>query len=174
MKTSARRLLFSLLLAPLLLEAQVANSAHTWRLAEGAASPPAKVADFAWLAGHWVGTGFGGAHVEEVWMSPMGGSMSGHFRLVAGGRAQVYEVFALVQVGPSVELRLKHFSADLKAWEEKSDFVTFKLVRHAPGEAHFEGLTFRVIDNRELRAWLVTEARDGTRTEQEMVYQRRH
>lgn len=171
---SPLRLLAVLLLGslPLAAAAQSANSAHTLKLDEGAAPPAAQLADFAWLAGHWVGTGFGGAHVEEVWLPPLGSSMTGVFRLVAGGRAQVYEIFALVPVGDTVELRLKHFTSELKGWEQKDEWVTFRLVRIAPGEAQFEGLTFRVGDDGVMRVWLVTKARDGTTAEQEMVYRR--
>ncbi len=168
------RLLAVLLLGslPLGAAAQSANSAHTLKLDEGATPPAAKLADFAWLAGHWGGTGFGGAHVEEVWLPPLGTSMPGVFRLVAGGRAQVYEIFALVAVGDTVELRLKHFTSELKGWEQKDEFVTFKLVRVAPGDAQFEGLTYRLGDDGVLRVWLVTKARDGTTAEAEMVYRR--
>lgn len=161
-----------LLLSPLALLAQEKNSAHTLRLAEGATPPAAKLADFAWLAGHWKGTGFGGAQLEEFWTAPDGASMCGVFRLMRDGRAQVYEIFALVAAGDTVELRLKHFNAELKGWEQKDEFVTFKLVRVAPGEAHFEGLTFRAGDDGEMRVWLVIKARDGTTAEQELIYQR--
>lgn len=171
MKTPLRAVV-CLVLFPLVLLAQENNSAHTLRLAEGAVSPPAKLQDFAWLAGHWVGTGFGGAHVEEVWLPPLGSSMSGIFRLVVGERTQVQEIFALVPVGDSVELRLKHFTGELKGWEQKDDYVTFKLVRVAPGEVQFEGLTFRVGDDGVLRVWLVTKSRDGTSAEEEMIYRR--
>ena len=173
MKTAFLRLLALATLA-LAAAAQSANSAHTLRLAEGAAPPPARLADFAWLAGHWVGTGFGGAHVEEIWTAPEGTSMAGMFRLVSKGAAQVYELCLLLPAGDTVELRLKHFTRDLKGWEEKADHVTFRLVRIAPGEACFEGLTFRLDDGgATLRVWLVTKSRDGATTEQEMVFQRR-
>lgn len=173
MKTAVLRLLALATLA-LAAAAQSANSAHTLKLDEGAAPPPARLADFAWLAGHWVGTGFGGAHVEEIWTAPEGTSMAGMFRLVSKGAAQVYELCLLLPVADTVELRLKHFTRDLKGWEEKADFVTFRLVRVAPREACFEGLTFRLDDGgATLRVWLVTKSRDGATTEQEMVFQRR-
>lgn len=171
MKTLFRSGLW-LVLFPLALLAQEKNSTHTLKLAEGAASPPAKLEDFAWLAGHWVGTGFGGAHVEEVWLPPLGSSMAGMFRLIADGRARVHEIFALVPVGDTVELRLKHFTSELKGWEQKDEFVIFKLVGVAPGAAHFEGLTFQVDADGVLRVWLETKARDGTLAEQEMIYRR--
>lgn len=173
MKTTVLRLLALATLA-LTAAAQSANSAHTLKLDEGTASPSARLDDFAWLAGHWVGTGFGGAHVEEIWTPPEGTSMSGMFRLVSKGAAQVYELCVLLPVDNTVELRLKHFTRELKGWEEKADFVTFRLVRVAPGEACFEGLTFRLDEGGAmLRVWLVTKSRTGEVVEQEMVFRRR-
>ncbi|MBA4137707.1 MAG: hypothetical protein C0518_10360 [Opitutus sp.] len=151
---------------------QTANSPHTLSLAEGAAPAKATLADFAWLTGHWVGTGFGGADVEEIWTAPNGTSMQGMFRMVRNGRAQVYEMVVLLPVGDTVEMRLKHFTAELKAWEEKEKWVTFRLVKHEANEACFEGLTFRGEDDgNTLRVWLVT-SQGADRTEQEMVYRR--
>lgn len=46
---------------------------NTVRLAEGAASPPAVLADMAWLAGSWTGTGLGGQAEEVFRYARMGG-----------------------------------------------------------------------------------------------------
>lgn len=171
MKSAAR--LLALAVLALAAAAPSAHSAQTLKPDEGTTPPSARLADFAWLAGHWVGTGFGGAHVEEIWTLPEGTSMAGLFRLVSKGAAQVYELCLLLPVGDTVELRLKHFTRDLKGWEEKNDFVTFRLVKHAPGQAHFEGLTYQLDEDGALRVWLATRGRDGTAAEQEMIYRRR-
>lgn len=148
------------------------NSTHTLKLAEGAAPAPATLADFAWLAGHWKGTGFGGAQVEEIWTAPDGASMCGMFRMTRDGLAQVYEFVLLVPVGDSVEMRLKHFTSELRGWEEKEKWVTFRLVKRTPTELCFEGLTFRLEDEGQtLRAFLVTSSK-GQSAEQELVYRR--
>lgn len=164
--------LATLALLPAALAASSPNSAHTLKLDEGAAPARATLADFTWLAGHWIGTGFGGAHVEEMWTAPLGASMQGMFRLVRDGRAQVYEQIVLVAVGDTVEMRLKHFDAQLKGWEQKDEFVAFPLVRHEPRAAYFAGLTYRLDDDGGLRVWLVTKGRDGAASEQEMLYRR--
>lgn len=156
----------------LTLRAQEVNSAHTLSLSEGAVPAKATLADFAWLTGHWIGTGFGGADVEEVWTAPNGTSMQGMFRLVRNGRAQVYELVVLWPVGDTVEMRLKHFTAELKAWEEKENWVTFRLVKRTPTEFFFEGLTLLLENHGEtLRVFLVTSAQ-GKSSEQELVYRR--
>jgi ABC-type dipeptide/oligopeptide/nickel transport system permease subunit len=51
---------------------------ETRSLARGETSPPATLADVAWIAGRWVGEGFD-AKVEEV-LSPPQGDAIGHFR----------------------------------------------------------------------------------------------
>lgn len=148
------------------------NSAHTLKLADGATPAAATLADFAALAGHWRGTGFGGAEVEEFWTAPDGASMCALFRMTRAGRAQVYEFVLLVPVGDSVEMRLKHFTSELRGWEEKDRWVTFRLVKRTPTEFFFEGLTYRLEDNGgTLRVFLVTSAQ-GNSSEHELVYRR--
>ncbi|MEQ1646521.1 MAG: hypothetical protein ABL959_23910, partial [Pyrinomonadaceae bacterium] len=46
--------------------AQVKNTENTVKLGEGQTSEKASLADMAWLAGSWSGTGFGGVN-EELW-----------------------------------------------------------------------------------------------------------
>lgn len=86
------------------------------------------MADFSWMAGAWTGQGLGG-QVDEVWSAPAGGTMVGHFRLVKDGKPVFYELLTLLEVEGSVEMRLKHFNADMTGWEEKADYLTFKLTK---------------------------------------------
>ena len=86
------------------------------------------MADFSWMAGAWTGQGLGG-QVDEVWSAPAGGTMVGHFRLVKDGKPVFYEILTLLEVEGSVEMRLKHFNADMTGWEEKADYLTFKLTK---------------------------------------------
>ena len=37
---------------------------------------------------------------------------------------------------------MKHFSADFVAWEDKPDYVHFKLVAIEPDAVHFAGVSF--------------------------------
>ena len=93
---------------------------NTLRLVEGAPRPGARVTEFSWLTGAWVGEGLGG-EVEEVWSAPVGGSMVGHFRLVRDGQPVFYELLTLIEVDGSVEMRLKHMNPDMTGWEEKNE-----------------------------------------------------
>jgi hypothetical protein len=122
--------------------AQGGATPNTLRLADGAPRPAARVADLAWLSGRWVGEGLGG-QAEETWSEPLAGAMVGYFRLVKDGKPVFYEIMTLLEDQGSVEMRLKHVNPDMTGWEEKNDFVTFRLVRHEGTSAFFNGLTFR-------------------------------
>lgn len=105
------------------------------------ARPPATLADAAWLAGTWQGEGLGG-WVEDVWGEPRAGSMPGFFRLVKDGAVAFYEIFAIVEKGGSLELRLRHFNAELVAWEEKDKVLAFPLSEKAEGKLKFGGIAY--------------------------------
>jgi hypothetical protein len=112
-------------------------------LAEGAASPPARVEDVAWLAGRWIGEGLGGC-AEESLSPPVGGQMMGMFRQTkADGSLWFYEFYTIAPKGDSITMRLKHFNPDLTGWEEKDGFVEFPLVAIEKGAVYFDGLTYQ-------------------------------
>jgi hypothetical protein len=119
-----------------------AHTPNTFRLPADAARPPAKIADMAWLAGQWTGEFLGGT-IDEAWSEPSAGAMVGFFRLVKDGKPVFYEILTLMESGGSVEMRLKHVNPDMTGWEEKKDFVTFRLVRQDAAGVYFDGLTFR-------------------------------
>lgn len=101
------------------------------------------IEDLSWLAGRWVGRGFGGARVEEVWTLPVNGSMTGSFRLDRDDAPGFYEFFVLAPGDDGLlELRLKHFHPDLRGWETKDEFVRFPLLKVEGRQAFFDGLTF--------------------------------
>lgn len=118
------------------------STPNTFRLPEGAPRPVARVTDFSWLAGTWAGEGLGG-QVDEVWSAPAGGAMVGHFRLVKDGKPVFYEMLTLLEVDGSLEMRLKHLNPDMTGWEEKADYVTFKLARVDSGTAYFGPFTIK-------------------------------
>ena len=146
---------------------------NTMRLAPGAPRPPARVADLKWLVGQWEGEGLGGT-IDEVWSEPAGGAMVGYFRLVdKDGKAVMYEILTLLETEGSVEMRLKHVNPDMTGWEEKNEFVTFRLVRHDDTGAWFEGLTFRRDGPDRIEGFLALRNRSaGTLREEKLVYRR--
>lgn len=135
-------------------------------LQPGAASPPAKLADVAWLEGTWVGKGLGG-DTEESYSSALGGAVVGYFRFVKDGKVVFYEIVTIADTNGSLTLRLKHFHPDLKGWEEKNDVVEFKLVAVEGQTAYFDGLSIRRDGDTLFSAVRITNKKDGsTRVEQ--------
>ena len=171
-----RTALFSILLAWALaasaLSAQTPVTEHVVAAEAGALSPPATLADAAWLEGHWVGTGLG-ADAEEVWLGPAGGAMAGMFRLLSQGEVQFYEIWALVEEEGSLVLRLKHFDRGMVAWEEREEMVVFPLVALDEKTLWFDGLTMKRDGPDALTVWVAMERADGTVTEGEFVYRRK-
>ena len=106
------------------------------------AQSAATIEDAAWLAGRWVGTGFGG-QMEESWTPPIGGQMVGHFRYWREGAPQFYEFLMMDVVEGGVRMRVKHFNPDMVGWEEKDGWVTFEPVSAGPDALVFNGLTIR-------------------------------
>jgi hypothetical protein len=135
------------------------ETANTLRASAGAAGPAATLEQMKWLVGHWRGTGLGGVS-EEMWSEPAGGVMMGMYRLVINGKPSFYEFIHLAEDNGSLVMKLKHFNADLTAWEEKDRFVTFRLVKLGVNEAHFDGLTFRRSADR-LQIFLALRDKDG-------------
>jgi Domain of unknown function (DUF6265) len=133
---------------------------HARRLG-GQPSPPATLADIAWLEGRWVGEGLGGIS-EEQWSPARGGVMMGMYRLLKDGKPVFYEFLMLAEENGTLAMKLKHFNPDFSGWEEKSGFVTFKLVAVEGRAVHFDGLSFFREGEDELRIFLLLRDKDGT------------
>jgi hypothetical protein len=89
----------------------------------------ATVADFRWLAGCWsseLASGVGTAHV--VYDGPHGGVLTGVMHLVSKkGEVLVVELISLVDTPRGVEMRFRHFSPSLEAYE--TDFQQAMLLK---------------------------------------------
>jgi hypothetical protein len=102
---------------------------------------PVTTSDFAWLTGRWEGRMSSGATgVADVTFSrPAGGVITGMMRLIDRDTVLVVELISLVDTPNGVELRFRHFSPALKAYES-----TFKqnmrLSAHTADRAVFENV----------------------------------
>jgi hypothetical protein len=100
----------------------------------------ATLADFSWLAGRWEGK-LGGPSpekqvtAEQEWMAPKNGTMLGFFRLIDNEKTMVIELFTLRETPEGIVMYFRHFSTELKPWEEaeayhlnlaKSDATVFR------------------------------------------------
>ena len=87
----------------------------------------ANLADFSWLAGRWEGK-LGASSspqqltAEQEWMAPKNGTMQGFFRLTDSEKTVVIELFTIRETSSGIELYFRHFSPELKPWEEKEAY----------------------------------------------------
>src|SRR4051812_44797466 len=155
-------LAFTLLAVPASAQQPVSFTPHTIRLAQGQASPPATIADVAFLAGHWTGDGLGG-RFEEIWTAPKHGVMVGMYRgLTMDGAPTFNELLVLREEQGSLIVRLKHFDPDMTGWEDKAQVVTMPFLGTRDGLVHFDRMSFQVTGPDTLTCYLAESAKDGT------------
>ncbi len=94
------------------------------------------IANLSWLAGNWQGKR-DGQLVEEVWSAPSGKCMMGMFRWMHEDQPRLYEFLTLEEEDQEIVMRLKHFYAGLRGWEEKNESFLFVLVSQSDREAVF-------------------------------------
>ena len=160
----------ALLLLPLLCPAAEPRTENTYKLGEGEERPAATLEAASFLVGNWVGTAFG-ERAEESWSEPTGGTMVGTFKLFDGDEPAMYEIMLLSVEDGTLSLKVKHFNPDFTAWEDKPDYVNFRLVAFSEGELHFGGLSFYRRDDDRLDGFIVMRSGDEV-TEHRMIYER--
>lgn len=164
--------LFMLLLMAGMSVAQEPLTEHTFKLAKDAPMGKGKLSDVAWLVGSWQGTAFG-SQFEEVWNPASAGSMMGMWKLYDKEKGvNFYELLVLKEQDEGLVLLVKHFSADFVAWEEKADFVTFRLIKAEADAVHFSGLSFYKKGGDQIDGYIVMTHKDGKKTEHHLSYQR--
>ena len=150
--------------------AQTSKTEHTFKLDDPEARVPGTLDDVSWMVGSWTGDAFGGTF-EEVWNPASLGTMIGMFKVMGDGEVSFYELMLLAEEEGSLVLKVKHFSADFTAWEDKEDYVTFRLVRVEPGAVHFSGISFYSVSDDEIHTYLALH--DGDKVwEEKLVYRR--
>ncbi len=144
---------------------------HTWALEPGETRPPATLADAAWLVGAWCGDAFG-SRFEETWNPPSAGSMVGMFKLYGDDGVAFYEIMLLTVDEGTLSLKVRHFNADFTAWEDRAEYVNFRLVRKEANALHFGGLSFYRRDAGTIDGYIVMRSGDDI-AEQHLRYERR-
>lgn len=148
--------------------AQSLRTEHTYQLDDSESRPTASLADVSWLVGSWSGEAFG-SNFEEVWNPASAGSMVGMWKLLKDDQVVFYELMLLVEEEGSLSIKVKHFSEDFTAWEDKEEFIQFRLVKIAADEVHFAGISFYRIDDDEIHSYIVMK-HDGEVREEKMTY----
>jgi hypothetical protein len=139
-------------------------------LPENNSSPVATIDQVNWIAGHWKGKAFGGV-TEEIWSPAQGGSMMATFRLIVDNQVKFYEIEIIRQINSSLVLELKHFSNELKGWEEKNEVVSFPLVEIMDKAVYFDGMTFLNISEKEMHIYVDIED-NGKHSEVLFIYKK--
>jgi len=160
-----------LLVLSMPLDAAEPRTEHTFQLSPGEERPAATIEDASWLAGSWAGTAFGG-RFEEVWNAPSAGTMVGLFKLLGDEGVAFYELILLSVEDGTLSLKVKHFNPDFTAWEEKADYVNFRLVKKEDDALHFGGLSFYRRGDNSMDGYIVMRNGDEV-TEHHLVYERR-
>lgn len=145
---------------------------HTYQLEAHEARPDATLDDASWLVGSWTGRGFG-QQFEETWNPPSAGSMVGLFKLFSDDGVAFYELLLLVVEDGTLSLKVKHFNADFSAWEDKADYVNFRLVKKEENALHFGGLSFYQRGDDAIDAYIVMQNGDKL-TEHHLTYERQY
>jgi len=144
---------------------------HTYQLEENEPRPTATLDDARWLAGSWIGTGFG-QKIEEVWTPPSAGSMVGLFKLYGDDGVSFYEIMLITVEEGTLSLKVKHFSADFHSWEEKEDYINFRLVKVEPDALHFGGISFYRKGDDRIDGYIVMRQGDEL-VEHHLAYERK-
>ena len=147
------------------------HTEHTFKLAPGESRPAATLEDASWLVGSWTGAAFG-QRFEQVWNPPSAGTMVGLFKLFSDDGVAFYELLLLSVEEGTLSLKVKHFNPDFSAWEEKSDYHNFKLVKKEEDKLHFGGLSFYRQGDDAMDGYIVMRNGDET-TENHLRYERR-
>ena len=150
--------------------AQSEKTEHTFKLDDPDSRPEGTLEDVAWMVGSWAGEAFGGS-VEEVGNPASLGTMVGMFKVMNDGKVSFYELTLLAEEEGSLILKVKHFNADFTGWEEKDDYIKFRLVSIAPGAVHFSGLSFYHISDDEIHIYIALHSDDKV-WEEKLVYRR--
>jgi hypothetical protein len=164
---AASALLFTVSIAA----AQSQRTEHTLKLDDPDSRPAATLEDVAWLTGSWAGEAFGGAF-EQVWNPASAGSMVGLFKLMNGDEVNFYEILLLVEEEGSLSLKVKHFSPEFTAWEDKADYTRFRFIKADENAIYFSGISYHRIGSDEIHAYLAMRSGDSIR-EEKLVYRRR-
>jgi len=111
------------------------------KLNEGKQPAKATLSQLNWLVGYWKGEGFG-SECDEIWTPQIDNTIHGIFRYAKEGKTNFTEYLVIEEQDSTLLLKLKHFSKDLSAWEEKEKWITFNLVKIENQTAYFDGLTY--------------------------------
>lgn len=137
--------------------------------------PPAqaRLSDMDWFVGLWEGEVFGGI-VEHRVMAPHKGHMPGIVRVRTAETDEVsmYELSSFIETGETITYRIRHFGADLIAFQPADEFIDRPLVAIKDDTLYFNGITFAKLDNDRAVVTFILEPDSETPTQHVVQYRR--
>ncbi len=82
--------------------------------------PAVAIEDLGFLTGSWRGESHGSL-IEETWLPPEEGNLTGVFRMTGDGAVQLVEIMTLTEVDDGIVYRLRHFDTALVPWKSEAD-----------------------------------------------------
>ena len=76
--------------------------------------------DLAFLTGSWRGE-VGGSVIEETWLAPVAGNLTGVFRMTGNDKVDLVEIMTLTETDEGLMYRLRHFDTALVPWKSEAD-----------------------------------------------------
>lgn len=149
----------------------ITQAQNTLKFDSEKGSSPATLQDISWISGYWKGEGLGGI-TEEFWSPPVGNSMMCTFKLIIDEKVKFYELVTMVEENGTLIKRLRHFSPELVAWEEKDKSVEFKLVKIEGNRVYFDGFTYEKVSDTQMNIYVVLGDGKGNNKEMKFVYHR--
>ncbi|MEZ6020932.1 MAG: DUF6265 family protein [Planctomycetota bacterium] len=148
---------------------EVQGGSTLYVLKPGDAQDDSRVTDLGWLAGRWIGEGFGG-DLEETWLPPRAGRMVGTFTYYGeDGTVVFHEFMVLTRHEDRIAIRVLHINPDMTPWEAPGETTDFRLLRAQGNTAWFGGLTIHRAGD-ELVMHLAMEEEDGTISDKELRF----
>lgn len=81
---------------------------------------PVSIESLEFLSGTWRGE-TADSMIEETWLPPEEGNLTGVFRMTGDGKVQLVEIMTLTEEEGGIVYRLRHFNTALVPWKSEAD-----------------------------------------------------
>ncbi len=123
------------------------------------ASPKIKITKMGWLEGNWKSKGKE-ISIQESWTRNGAHSMMGVASIYERDKIILFEICTITEEEGTLILRLRHFSDQLKAWEEKDKPIEKKLLKIENSKFYFDGYTFEKVSKDEIKIHIQSNEAD--------------
>ena len=130
-------------------------SQNTLQYNDEKGSPNATLEDVKWLSGNWKGTSPFGI-CQENWDEPSGKTMMFCFKMINDNKVSFYEFGQVIEKDKSIEMQIRHFSGDLKPWENEKPEI-FKFIKKEDNRFYFDGITYEKVGDKILNVYVYLE-----------------